>query len=501
MKSNSDRVTLADQQEAVLGVDIGTSATKAVLVALDGAIIASARREHRLDLPRPGWAEHDAERVWWDEFVSVCRELAPRAGGGLRAIGVSGIGPCVVPCDAGLRPLRPAIMYGVDTRAANEIAELEHRLGAEAVLARCGSALSAQALGPKLLWLARNEPDVWAACTGWYMASSFIAGRLTGAYVLDHHSASQCDPLYDLDQGRWADDWVQDILGPLPMPELVCPSEQVGRVSSAAAEATGLPAGTPVVAGTIDAWAEAFSAGVRRPGDLMLMYGSTMFFVQVVETSTRHPLLWTTQGIERDSLSLAAGMSTSGSLTEWVRKLAGDPPWETLLAEAAASPPGSRGLLLLPYFAGERTPIHDPLARGVLAGLTLRHERGDLLRAVYEATAYGTRQILELFAAAGDPPRRAVAVGGGTNADLWLQIVSDVTGITQQVPAVTIGASHGAALLAAIGAGLVEPDTDWSRRSREVTPALGNRALYDERSRLYGDLYAETADTVHQLTG
>ncbi len=487
--------------DTVLGVDIGTSATKGVLVALDGTIVARARREHRLDLPRPGWAEHDAERTWWDEFTGVCRELVPQADGGLHAVGISGIGPCVVPCDAGLRPLRPAIMYGVDSRAGAEIDQLDRMLGQATVLARGGSALSAQALGPKLLWLRHHEPDVWARCAGWYMASSFIAARLTGAYVLDHHSASQCDPLYDLDQARWADDWVADLLGSLPMPELVWPADPVGDVTVAAAEATGLPAGTPVVAGTIDAWAEAFSAGVRAPGDLMLMYGSTMFFVQVAETATRHPLLWTTRGIERGSLSLAAGMATSGSLTDWVRELAGDPPWEILLAEAAASPPGARGLLALPYFAGERTPIHDPLARGVVAGLTLRHRRGDLLRAVYEATAFGTRQILELFTEVAGPPRRAVAVGGGTNAGLWLQAVSDVTGVTQQVPAETIGASHGVALLAAIGAGLVAPETDWSVLSHEVVPVAANRGLYDQLFGLYGELYAETAGTVHQLRG
>jgi xylulokinase len=485
--------------ETVLGVDIGTSATKAVLVALDGTVIARARREHGLDLPRPGWAEHDAERVWWDELVSVCRELVPAAGRP-RAVGVSGIGPCVVPCDHQLRPLRPAILYGIDTRAGREIAELERQFGADAVLSRCGSALSAQALGPKLAWLRTNEPEVWARCRGWYMASSFAVARLTGANVLDHHSASQCDPLYDLDGARWADDWILDVVGRLPMPRLVWPSQQVGEVTPAAAELTGLDAGTPVVAGTIDAWAEAFSAGVRQPGDLMVMYGSTMFFVQVADRPTRHRLLWTTQGTEPGRQSLAAGMATSGSLTGWVRRLSGDPPWDELLAEALDSPPGSRGLLLLPYFAGERTPIHDPLARGVVAGLTLRHGRGDLLRAVYEATAFGTRQILELLAAAGGPPKRVVAVGGGTQSELWLQTVSDVTGIAQQVPAETIGAAHGAAQLAAIGAGLIASDTDWSRRSRDVIPVEGNRALYDRLFGLYGDLYAETAGTVHQLS-
>jgi sugar (pentulose or hexulose) kinase len=291
--------------ETVLGVDIGTSATKAVLVDLDGRVLARARREHGLDLPAPGWVEHDAEAVWWQEFVSVCQELAPRAQGGLRAVGVSGIGPCVVPCDANLHPLRPAILYGVDTRAAREIDELEELLGAGQILARGGSNLSAQALGPKLLWLRRNEPELWERAAGWYMASSFIAARLTGAYVLDHHSASQCDPFYDLQRGEWAEDWVRQVLGPLPMPELLWPSEQAGIVTPAAAQATGVPAGTPVVTGTIDAWAEGLSAGVRHPGDLMVMYGSTMFFVQVADGAAPQQLLWTTQGVERGTQTLS----------------------------------------------------------------------------------------------------------------------------------------------------------------------------------------------------
>jgi xylulokinase len=489
-------------QETVLGVDIGTSATKAVLVGLDGTVLASARRAHELSLPRPGWAEHDAERVWWHEFTSVCRELAPRAGaGGVKAIGVSGIGPCLLPCDANLRPLRPAILYGVDTRATQEIDELDRALGADNILARAGSNLSAQALGPKLLWLRRNEPELWKQTAGWYMASSFIAARLTGAYVLDHHSASQCDPFYDLERGGWAEDWIHEVLGPLPMPELAWPGEQIGTVTAAAADTTGVPAGTPVVAGTIDAWAEAFSAGVRRPGELMVMYGSTMFFVQVAAAAEPHPVLWSTEGAEPGTRSLAAGMSTSGSLTEWLRRLAGDPDWERLLAAAEASPPGARGLLMLPYFAGERTPIHDPLARGVIAGLTLSHGAGDLLRASYEATAFGARQIIELLAQAGGPARRVVAVGGGTNAELWLQIVSDVTGVTQLVPAETIGASHGAALLAAIGAGLVPAETDWSRASHEVTPAADNDELYEQLFGLYGELYEQTAGTIHALSG
>ncbi len=486
-------------EETLLGIDIGTSSTKAVLVRPDGAILARAAFEHPVSLPRPGWAEHDAETIWWNDVVGACAALVPIAGDGLRGVCVSGIGPCVVPCDADLRPLRPAILYGIDTRASEETEELERQFGAEAILGRGGSALSSQALGPKLLWLRRHEPELWSKTAGWYMATSFVVARLTGAYVLDHHSASQCDPLYDLERAGWAADWLAEVAPGVPLPELVWPSTQVGTVTAGASRATGLPEGTPVVAGTVDAWAEAFSVGVRRPHDLMAMYGSTMFFVQVVDRAAPAPSLWLTQGVEQGTRSLAAGMSTSGALTEWLRDLVGRPDWEELLAEAGRTPPGARGLLLLPYFAGERTPIYDPLARGVLAGLTLRHDRADLLRATYEGIALGTRQILALFAGSAGPPERVVAVGGGTRSPLWPQIVSDVTGVEQEIPKETVGACYGDALLAAIGTGLVDPQTDWTSIERTVRPASGTRELYDGLYELYAELYAQTADVVHRL--
>jgi xylulokinase len=285
----------------------------------------------------------------------------------------------------------------------------------------------------------------------------------------------------------------------MALPRLVWPSEVVGTVHAAAAGQTGLAEGTPVSAGTVDAWAEAFSAGVRQPGDLMLMYGSTMFFVQVLQDYGSHPMLWTTAGVEPGTYTLAAGMATSGSLTTWLQELTGGVPFRDLVAEAAALPPGSDGLLVLPYFAGERTPIFDPRARGVVAGLSLRHRRGHLFRAAYEGIAFGIRQILEFLDKAADPAGRIVAVGGGTQGGLWTQIVSDVTGREQLLPAQTIGASYGDALLAAIGVGLVPPETDWARIDRTVTPNPATRDVYSELYRTYGELYPATREQVHRL--
>ncbi len=484
----------------LLGIDIGTGSTKGVLCTPDGTVVATALRPHAMDLPRPGWAEVDADAVWWADVVGVCRELLvgvePESVVG---VCVSGVGPCLLLCDADLAPVRPAILYGIDTRATAEIDELTDRLGADAVLERCGKALSSQAVGPKMLWVRRNEPQAWERAAGWYSSSSFVVARLTGEYVIDHHTASQCDPLYDLQKGTWAQDWADEVCPDVPLPRLAWPSEVVGTVTAGAARHTGLMPGTPVSAGTVDAWAEAFSAGVRRPGDLMLMYGSTMFFVQVLDQYRTHPLLWTTAGVEPGSRTLAAGMSTSGSLTGWVSELTGGTSFTDLVAEAAEVPPGSDGLLVLPYFSGERTPIFDPRARGVVAGLSLRHRRGHLFRAVYEGIAFGIRQILEFLEDGAEPPRRLVAVGGGTQGGLWTQVVSDVCGRDQELPLQTIGACYGDALLAAIGTGTVPPGTDWASVEHVVRPDPAVRAVYDDLFAAYIDLYPATRDIVHRL--
>lgn len=486
----------------VVGVDIGTGSTKGVLARPDGSVVATAVREHpdAMVMPRPDHAEMDAESVWWGDVVAVCRELVASApAGAVAAVCVSGLGPCLLLTDAHGDPVRPAILYGIDGRATAEIARQTARFGAEAVLDRCGTPITTQAVGPKAEWVQRHEPDVWSRARMWFSASSFAAFRLSGEYVLDHHTASQSVPLYDLGTSTWADDWYAEVMGDLPAPRLAWSGEVVGSVTAAAAAETGLPVGTPVCAGTVDAWAEAYGAGVRRTGDLMLMYGSTMFFVQELAQPAPHPQLWNTRGVTPGSTSLAAGMSTSGSLTAWVRELCGGVDFGTLVAEAAAVPPGSDGLLLLPYFAGERTPIFDTDARGVVSGLTLRHRRGHLFRAAYEGIAFGIRQILELLDAPDNPVLRLVAVGGGTKGGLWTQVVSDVTGRPQDVPAQTIGASYGDALLAAQGVGLVAVEADWASVATTVQPTAAHAAVYDELYGAYTSLYPATRDEVHLL--
>lgn len=481
-----------------LGVDIGTSSTKGTLIRPDGTVVATAVHEHRMSTPRPGWAEHDPEHDWWNGFCAVTAELLASTRDPVTAVGVSGIGPCVLACDSDGMPLRPVILYGIDSRATAEIDELTGRFGAEHILDRCGSPLTSQAVGPKLLWLRRNEPAVWQRTRRIYMANSFLVHRLTRRYVLDHHSASQSTPLYDTRTQSWIPDWAEDIAPGLDLPELVWPADVVGSVTSAAAAATGLPQGIPVVAGTIDAWSEAVSVGVTAPGDVMLMYGTTMFIVEVSDARRTWPTLWGTLGAFPGTYCLAAGMATSGAITDWLRQLTGA-SFEQLVAEARAAGRGAEGLLMLPYFAGERTPLFDPDARGFIAGLTLRHGRGHLYRAALEATAFGVRHNLEAMRAAGGSDKRLVAVGGGTQGELWTQIVSDVLQQPQQIPRYTIGACYGDALLAAIGTGLVGADAAWNPVSHIVEPDADAAADYESRYQLYRELYSSTRNLAHTL--
>lgn len=500
----------ARTRPAVLGVDVGTSSTKGVLVGVDGTVLATANREHRVDRPHPGHVEMDAE-IWWREFVDIARELnaGATADGAddirIEAVGVSGMGPCVLLADDDGIPVRPAILYGVDTRATTQIAQLSDELGDDEILARGGSILTTQAAGPKIAWVREHEPEAYERARMLLMPASFLAHRLTGAYVLDHHSASQCSPLYDSENLAWYEPWWERIAPGLPAPNLQWPADIAGGVTAQAAEQIpGLEEGAPVITGSIDAWTEAISADAQSVGDLMLMYGTTLFLIATTDARVSSRTLWGTIGALPGTYCLAGGMSTSGAITAWLRDLTGGATYEELTREAEAAGPGANGLLTLPYFAGERTPIQDPDARGTLIGLTLDHTRGHLYRSALEGTAFGIRHNIEELEAAGIPIRRVVAVGGGTTGGLWTQIVSDITGVDQVIPTSTIGAAFGAAMLAADHADSCDGNLEnravtWNPPAHTLHPNPATRPLYDELYERYRELYTATAPIAHSL--
>jgi xylulokinase len=366
--------------------------------------------------------------------------------------------------------------------------------------------LSSQAIGPKILWMRRHEPELWKQVDHITTASSYLVYQLTGEKVIDRHTASHSMPLIDIHTLEWSDRFAEEIVGLEKLPRLAWSDEVAGTVHSAGAAATGLIVGTPVAVGAVDALSEAISVGAVHPGDLMIMYGSTAFFILVLPAPRPDRRMWTVGGAFSGQYNLAAGMATTGTLTRWFRdELAPDLPQETaydsLFAAAAKVDPGSGGLLVLPYFSGERTPINDPQARGVIAGLTLSHTRAHLFRAVLEGVGYGIRHNIETFRSNGADVRRILAVGGGTKGSVWLQIVSDITGIPQLVAANTIGASYGDAFLAGLATGAVSRDDlgHWVVPGRTIEPDLQLRDHYARYYSNYLSLYEQTREIVHDI--
>lgn len=493
-----------------LGIDIGTFESKGVLVGGDGTIVATAAKPHKMLVPRPGWAEHRPREDWWDDFTFISRKLISESGispSGIRAVGCSAIGPCMLPVDHDGEALMNAVLYGVDGRAAKEIEELTDRIGGEKILDRCGNALTTQAVGPKILWLKRNRPEIFARTHKILTSTSYLVQRLTGAFVIDHYTASSSAPLYDVDRLTWTDSLAPDIIELERLPDLAFTTDIAGTVTRRASEETGLAEGTPVIVGTVDAAAEALSVGVLEPGDMMLMYGSTIFIIALTATRVRDPRLWYAPWLFPGEHASMSGLATSGTLTHWFRdQLARgfSDPKKAMIAlaeEAETSPPGANGLLLLPYFSGERTPIHDPHAKGVLFGLNLTHTRGDIYRALLEGIAYGTSHIAETYRDVGEAPKRVYAVGGGTKNKVWSQATSDISGQPQIIRRQTIGASYGDAFLAALGVGDVRRDDilSWNPIASEITPEPAD--VYRRGYRVFRGLYDRTKDLMREIEG
>jgi len=486
-----------------LGIDIGTFESKGVLVDGQGRITASASRPHKMIVPRAGWAEHRADEDWWGDFVHITRALVAQSGldpADIKAIATSAIGPCMLPVDSAGKPLMNGVLYGVDTRATDQIATLNARIGAETIHQRCGNALTSQSVGPKILWLKDTHPDLYARTAMVLSSTSYLTWKLTGEYVIDHYTAANFSPLYDVNTQDWSADLAPEILPLSKLPRLMWSTEIAGHITAKAAQETGLVQGTPVICGTIDAAAEAVSVGVQHPGEMMMMYGSTIFIIQVTANPVRDPRLWYAPWLFPGTHASMAGLATSGTLTHWFRdELARDTDFPALVAEASISPKGAKGLLCLPYFSGERTPIHDPRARGAFFGLNLTHTRADMFRAVVEGVAAGTAHVLETYAQAGASPGRVLAVGGGTKNALWLQATSDFGGVIQHVCAKTVGASYGNAFLAALGIGTAKPADIalWNPNERTITPdpVPAYSVLYP----LWKRLYTQTKDIMQDL--
>jgi xylulokinase len=505
------------QTELLLGVDIGTSESKGVLVDLAGRPVAVEIVKHGVETPHPGWFEQDPEEVWWGDFIRLTKALIDTTGvspGQIVCVAVSGLGQALAPTDAHGNPVRPkAILYGIDTRASVEIEEENDILGYEHIFEVTANVLTSQAIGPKILWLRKNEPEVYARATMFTTTSSYLVAKLTGNFCLDHHQACFWVPLYDFHRLRWHEEFCSGTVRIDQLPALMWPTDIAGRVTAASARVTGLRQGTPVTAGGGDAFAEMISAGVVRENSVMVMYGSTAAVYMQAPSPVADKRLWNYHSYRPGLDGVAACTSTSGALTQWFRdeisrdllaeeQRGGSSAYSRLVEEAAAVPAGADGVIVLPYFSGERSPIFDPGARGIIFGLTLTHRRAHLCRAVLEGIGYSVRHILEVMHANELVPEQVVAIGGGTKNRVWVQAVSDICNVAQQVPSITIGAAYGDALLAAVAIGAlpsVEDATRWVSYAQVVEPRSVNREVYARGYATYRELYERTKDLMHSM--
>lgn len=505
------------RKKYLLGVDVGTSATKGTLTDLCGNVLSVASREHEIISPAPGFAEHDPIGEWLEDFTSICHDLLNQIHGSaeeIACIGISTIMAAVTIVDEQCKPLRNAILYGIDTRCTQQVKKLNEDIGVSTWRKRYGTECTIEHFGPKLLWIKENEPELFAKAKHVTFASGFLTARLTGNFYVDRYSASSALPMFDPQKQDWDDD----------MCKYVCPKEMlphvanstysiIGRVTRKASVETGLCEGTPVICGTTDAGAEAVSVGVVNPGDTMLMYGSTAFYSHVTDKSVTDSSLWGTGFTIDNRYAYTGGMATTGSLTKWIKnqlakdlvikeRNAGIDAYQELFQEAESIPPGSNGLIVLPYFQGERMPIMDPFAKGVFFGLNLSHTRGHLVHAALEGVGFGIDQNLALLRKAGFCIDTVTAVGGGTKCKLWLQIVSDICDITQQVPKITIGASYGDALLAGLAVGSIRSPDDIKKLVTThyiVSPRNENKETYMHLKTIYRELYERNKDIMHEL--
>jgi xylulokinase len=488
-----------------LGLDIGTTSTIGILIRLPNEVLAIASRPVELSTPKPGWAEENPEE-WWENVRAILAEFRERGFdlGTIAAIGVTGMLPAVVLLDAEGRLIRPSIQQS-DARCGKEVEELKREVDPKAFLKKAGNGVNQQLVAPKLRWIERHEPENFARIATVFGSYDYINWRLTGRRAIEQNWALEAG---FVDLGRLEID--ADLTGLAHVPPGVLPPRSIshlvlGGVTVEAAEATGLAEGAPVVGGAADLIASALAAGLSGEGDVLLKFGGSVD----VLVAARHaapdsrlyldhhlvPGLWVPNGC----------MATGGSGLNWfVRVFAaaesqkakreGTTPHAYLDRLAEETAPGADGLIALPYFLGEKTPIHDPDARGVFFGASLSHGLAHFWRALLEGYAYAVAHHVEVLRDIGHKPSRYLVSDGGSNSRTWMQIVADVLQEPLQTLTGHPGSCLGAAWTAAIGVGAT---TDWGRVSAFVTrgaaiaPRAANAALYQEGYQRFRRLYAD----------
>jgi xylulokinase len=488
----------------VLGLDIGTTSTTGILIDVSGRAIGPVSRPATLRSPDHGWAEEDPQE-WWTNVREIAAELVALSGGDARAIaaiGVTGMLPAVVLLDKDGRVLRPSIQQS-DGRCGQEVEELRGEWDEAEFIARAGNGINQQLVTAKLRWIARHEPDVFRRIATVFGSYDFINWKLTGMRAIECNWALEAG---FVDVRKDALDEELIALTRLPreaIPPRIPSHAILSEVTGVAAAETGLAEGTPVIGGAADMIASAFGAGINRAGDVLLKFGGAVDILTATDLVRPDPRLFLDYHLIPGLVMPNGCMATGGSGLNWFAEtFAGR---ERALAEAegisvhryldrlaGSRPAGAEGLTILPYFLGEKTPIHDAGARGVIDGLTLSHDVGHLWRAMLEAYAYAIRHHIDVFNAIGHRTERFVVSDGGAQSRIWMQIVADVLQNPLQTLTGHPGSCLGVAWTAAIGVGLTK---DWGgvtafvSHGDRIEPNPANARVYDDGYRMFRALY------------
>ena len=491
-----------------IGIDSSTTATKALLIDETGTVLGVAATEYGYATPQPLWSEQDPE-LWWDGTVGSIRAVLAQTGidpADVAGIGLTGQMHGLVLLDEHGEVLRPAILWN-DQRTGAQCDEIRRRVGRERFIAVTGNDALTGFTAPKILWVAQNEPEIYARARQVLLPKDYVRYRLTGDYATDRAGGAGT-VLFDLA----ARDWSADIAAALDIPlDWLPPTYEgpavTGVISAAAAEATGLRAGTPVVGGGGDQAAGAVGVGAVKEGIVSLVLGTSGVVFATVDQPFIEPngrLHSFCHSVPQRWHLMGVMLSAAGSLRWYRDTVAPGMSFDDLLAPAADVPPGCDGLVFLPYLTGERTPHPDPLARGAFVGLTVRHALPHMSRAVLEGVAFGLRDSFELMQEAGLSSIKQVRVsGGGARSPLWRQILADVLDSELVTVNTTEGAAYGAALLAGVGAG-AWPDVDTACDAAitvtgSTLPQTESVAAYQRVYDVYRGLYPTLKSTFDAL--
>ncbi len=490
-----------------LGIDVGTSGTKALLIDQSGRVVATATEEYPLHVPKPNWSEQDPED-WWRATVTAVRAVLRKSGvapESVKGIGLSGQMHGSVFLDASNRVIRPAILWN-DQRTGAECAEITEKIGAERLLELVSNPALTGFTAPKILWLRKHEPENYRKVRKVLLPKDYIRFRLTGEFATEVSDASGT-LLFDVHNRRWSDTMLDELEIPREwMPPAVESPEVTGRVRAEVAQDLGLAPGTPVVGGGGDQAAGAVGNGIVEPGVVSAVLGTSgvvFAYSDSPETDPRGRLHTFCHAVPGKWHQMGVMLSAGGSF-RWFRDVLGQEeiseaakrgvdPYEVLTEKAAGTPAGAEGLVFLPYLAGERTPYPDPNARGVFVGLSLRHGKGHLVRAVLEGVAFGLRDSLEIMRDLGVPIQQIRASGGGARSPLWRQILANVFGLPVVTTNAEEGPAYGVALLAAVGTGAFSSVPEACRTTIKVVsqtePDPAATAVYEEYYGVYRGLY------------